>query len=252
MKATDRLRDENRFHDQQAAERVERFPDAASLRFEDDDFLNHETWIRPAISKLGSVAGMRTLDLGCGHAMAAVVLARAGADVTAIDLSAGYLEEAKRRAVANQVVVQFVQADATRLPFSDRSFDRVWGNAILHHLDIADAGHEVWRILRPGGVAVFCEPWGENPLLEIARRWVPYPGKARTPDERPLRQRDLHTLREIWPDIEVDGFQLLGMARRVLGHGALARGLSWCDGHLLKRVPGLNHYCRYAVITVRR
>jgi SAM-dependent methyltransferase len=252
MKATDRLRDESQFHDHQAAGRAERFRDAAALRFRDDEYLDHETWIRPAMAKLGTVAGLDALDLGCGHAMASVVLARAGSRVTAVDLSAGYLAEGRRRAEANGVAVTFVHADAARLPFADRSFDRVWGNAILHHLDVADAGREVWRVLRPGGVAVFCEPWGENPLLELARRWLPYPGKDRTRDERPLRQGDLEALREAVPDVEVEGYQLLGMARRVLGHGALARGLAWCDSHLLKHVPSLNHYCRYAVLTLRR
>ncbi|MGL4551895.1 MAG: class I SAM-dependent methyltransferase, partial [Gemmataceae bacterium] len=70
MKATDRLRDESQFHDQQAAGRAGRFPDPASLRFTDDDYLDHETWVRPAFAKLGPAAGLDALDLGCGHGMA--------------------------------------------------------------------------------------------------------------------------------------------------------------------------------------
>src|SRR5947207_13197884 len=112
MKATDRLRDESQFHDQQAADRAERFRDPAVLRFSDDEYLDHETWIRPAMATLGPVAGLDALDLGCGHAMASVVLARAGACVTAVDLSAGYLAEGRRRAEANGVAVTFVHADA--------------------------------------------------------------------------------------------------------------------------------------------
>src|SRR5207248_6279307 len=143
------------------------------------------------------VRGQRVLDYGCGHGMAAVVLARRGARVTAFDLSPGYLEEAAARARANGVVVLPVQADGERLPFADGAFDRVWGNAVLHHLDLRTAAREVFRVLRPGGFAVFCEPWGDNPLLNLARRHLPYPGKERTPDERPLCSRDARILRKV-------------------------------------------------------
>src|SRR5437867_2298100 len=94
------------FHDLQAQERATRFrrqPD--DLRFDDAAYLDHESWIRPAFAQLGSLDGLRVLDFGCGHGMAAVVLARAGARVTAFDLSHGYLEEAGRRACANGVQV---------------------------------------------------------------------------------------------------------------------------------------------------
>ena len=102
--------------------------------------------------------------------MAAVVLARKGAQVTAFDLSPGYLVEARQRARANGVSVAFVQADGHHLPFGDHSFDRIWGNAILHHLEPRTAARELQRLLKPGGTAVFCEPWGGNPLLALARR----------------------------------------------------------------------------------
>ena len=95
MTATNRLAAEQAFHDRQADERSPSFPDAAALRFADDAYLDHETWIRPAIDRLGRLDGRRVLDYGCGHGMAAVVLARRGGRVTAFDLSAGYLAEAR-------------------------------------------------------------------------------------------------------------------------------------------------------------
>src|SRR5262245_30788408 len=251
MTATDRLADERTFHDAQARGRAGRLADPAALRFDDNSYLDHESWVRPAFARLGPLVGARALDLGCGHGMAAVVLARAGARVTALELSAGYLAEARGRAEANGVAVDFVQADGQRLPFADASFDRVWGNAVLHHLDMRRAAAELRRVLAPGGVAVFCEPWGENPLLEWARRRLPYPGKERTADERPLRRRDLLPLRACFPSLEVEGHQLLGMARRLLGPGRLARGLAWCDDRLLRSLPALGRFCRYVVLTAR-
>lgn len=251
MPATDRLSEEIAFHDRQADERAGRFADS-ELSFASDDYLDHETWIRPAFAKLGDVRGKAVLDLGCGHGMAAVVLSRQGATVTATDLSLGYLREVERRCRVNGVAVTLCQADAERLPFAAGSFDRVWGNAILHHLDVARAAREVRRLLKPGGVAVFSEPWGENVVLEWARRRLPYPGKERTRDERPLRAAQLPALRAVFPGLEVEGYQLLAMARRVLGDGSLTRGLAWCDDRLLKRVPWLNRWCRYVVLTLPR
>src|SRR5712692_5369839 len=148
MSATDRLHSERLFHDDQARQRTATFALRPNeLGFNDAAYLDHETWIRPAFAQLGDVRGQRVLDYGCRHAMAAVVLARRGADVTALDLSGGYLAEARRRAEANEVAIPFVQADGERLPFADGSFDRVWGNAVLHHLDVGVAGRELRRIL---------------------------------------------------------------------------------------------------------
>jgi SAM-dependent methyltransferase len=248
MSATERL-----FHDAQARERSWTFAlDPARLIFSDDDYLDHETWVRSAFAALGELSGQDVLDFGCGHGMASVVLARRGARVTAFDLSPGYVVEARQRAEANGVAVAFVVADGQRLPFADTCFDRVWGSAVLHHLDLARAAGELHRVLRPRGVAVFCEPWGDNPLLGLARRCLPYPGKDRTPDERPLCHRDLAALRRVFPSLQVRGFQLLSMLRRVLRPGRLTDGLERCDARLLRTFPALQRLCRYAVLTLRR
>jgi SAM-dependent methyltransferase len=252
MTATARLAHEQAFHDRQASLRAKTFacrPD--KLQFRDIEYLDHETWIRPAFERLGDVAGKSVLDYGCGHGMAAIVLARRGASVTAFDLSTEYVAEARRRVAANGVRVRVVQADGEQLPFADASFDAVWGCAILHHLDLGKAGHELARVLKPGGVAVFCEPWGGNPLLEFARRRIPYPGKYRTADERPLVANDLLPLRAVFPSVEVRGFQLLGMVRRVVRAGRFVAALNACDARLLRAVPALERYCRYVVLTLR-
>jgi ubiquinone/menaquinone biosynthesis C-methylase UbiE len=242
-----------RFHDHQAQERALHFQQQPeTLCFADAAYLDHESWIRPAFERLGQLSELQVLDFGCGHGMAAVVLARGGARVTAFDLSHGYLEEAVRRCWTNGVTVNFVQADGERLPFGDGCFDRIWGNAVLHHLNLEVASRELLRVLRPGGYAVFCEPWGENPLLNWARARLHYRGKSRTPDEQPLRHRHVQLLRRIFPRVEVRGYQLLSMARRVLHRRRLIAGLDWCDAMLLSRVPALERYCRYFVLTLHK
>lgn len=251
MTATARLDFEREFHDRQAADRAASFrAGRADLAFADEDYLDHETWVRPAFARLGDLRGKVVLDYGCGHGMAAIVLARRGAVVAGFDLSPGYVCEARERAHANGVAGTFVVADAEELPFPDRSFDAVWGNAVLHHLDLARAGAELRRVLRPGGVAVFCEPWGGNPLLEFARRRLSYPAKDRTPDERPLRPADLTPLRKHFPGLKLDGFQFFGMVRRVWRQRRVLETLDAIDARLLRTLPQLNSWCRYVVLTL--
>src|SRR5687767_10273371 len=118
MDGPERRRTEREFHDRQAAARA-RVLSPDDLRFSDESYVNHESWIAPALAALGDVRGLRVLDLGCGHGMAAVVLARRGARVTACDLSAGYVREAHARARANGVALDGVVCPAEDLPFAD-------------------------------------------------------------------------------------------------------------------------------------
>ena len=226
--ATDRREAEQLFHDRQAAARAGSFrTGAAALHFDTDAYLDHETWVRPAFLALGDLRGRRALDYGCGHGMA------------------------RARAAANGVRVECVTADGEELPFADASFDAVWGNAVLHHLDLARAGRELRRVLTPGGVAVFCEPWGGNPVLNFARAWLPYAGKHRTRDERPLSARDLQPLRACFPNLEVRGFQLFGMVRRVWRNARALRALDAADARLLRTAPAAGNWCRYVVLVLR-
>ena len=247
LERTKRLRNEREFHDRQAAARARALQDEG-LAFADGDYLDHVCWIRPAFTLLGDVRGLRVLDLGCGHGMASVVLARRGADVTACDLSPGYVREAQARACANGVAIRPAQADAERLPFADHLFDRIWGSAILHHLDLRRAGAELTRVLRRGGIAVFCEPWGENRWLRWARKHVAYPGKQRTTDEEPLGRRHVAQLRKHFPIVNVTGHELVSMASRVVSNLPLIAALRRCDAAILERMPHWQRYCRYVVI----
>jgi SAM-dependent methyltransferase len=249
--AAERLHSERAFHDRQAQGRA-RALRPHDYRFADTSYLAHESWIAPAFDALGDVRGLRVLDLGCGHGMASVVLARRGAVVTACDLSPGYVREARARADANGVQPRLLVCNAERLPFADASFERIWGNAILHHLDLRQAARELQRVLTPGGVAVFCEPWAGNRWLNWARRGLPYPGKQRTADEAPLSPDHLDQLRHVLPHLHVRGYQLLSMLGRVVKQPALVSGLVWCDALLLRRLPRWQRYCRYVVVIAQK
>jgi SAM-dependent methyltransferase len=186
--------------------------------------------------------------------MASVVLARRGARVTALEVSPLYLQEALLRAACNGLGgrITAVHGSGEQLPFADAVFDCVWGNAILHHLDLSRAGLEIHRVLRPGGRAIFCEPWGGNPVLEWARRRLPYPEKSRSVAEQPLRQRDLKFLAAVFPNLTVAPFQLLGMTRRLWPQSPFLGAFDRMDRALFRHWRGLRGWCRYIVLCLTR
>jgi malonyl-CoA O-methyltransferase len=82
---------------------------------------------------LGDVNGLSLLDVGCGTGRHAIRLARAGANVVAIDFSEEML--AQGRAKPGAELVRFAAHDVTRpLPFAGRSFDRVLSALVLEHI----------------------------------------------------------------------------------------------------------------------
>jgi SAM-dependent methyltransferase len=106
---------------------------------------------------LGEVDGRRILEVGCGAAACSRWLATQGAEVVALDLSAGMLRHARDAANATGVRVPLVQADALRLPVPDDAFDLAFTafGAVPFVDDSAAVMREVFRALKPGGRWVF-------------------------------------------------------------------------------------------------
>jgi SAM-dependent methyltransferase len=122
------------------------------------DFVWCPEGLREADARLlGDVRGRRVLELGCGAAAAARWLRGQGADVVAMDLSAGMLRHAREAADRSGVQVPLVQADALALPFADGGFDIVCTafGAVPFVADSAAVMRELARVLRPGGTWAF-------------------------------------------------------------------------------------------------
>ena len=113
-------------------------------------------WTGPFLVPLRE-AGVRTiLELGCGTGNDAARLARAGYSVTAIDLSAEAIEQARLKF---GTLATFMVADMTqRLPFPDGGFDAVMSNVAVHMFPdgvTRAVFAEVGRLVRAGGLFVF-------------------------------------------------------------------------------------------------
>ena len=98
--------------------------------------------------------GLDVLEIGCGVGTDTVRFARAGARVTAVDLSETAVALTTERLADEELEGDVREADAESLPFADASFDLVYSWGVLHHTpDTARAIREVERVLRPSGEA---------------------------------------------------------------------------------------------------
>jgi SAM-dependent methyltransferase len=194
--------------------------------------------------------GKHVLEFGCGNGAHALQLCKFASMVSGIDISDVAIgigtDYANKAGISN---LRLRAMDAEALEFPDNTFDVTCGVGILHHLDLNKAYSEIARTLKPGGRAMFLEPLGYNPFINLFRRLTP---KIRTPDEHPLLERDLALARRYFLGVDVRYYYLTTLlaapiARRSIGK-AMVRFANGMDRALFKAVPALRKFAWMVVI----
>jgi SAM-dependent methyltransferase len=205
---------------------------------------------RIAFEWLGDLRGKRVLELGCGPGDEAIMMARRGARVTALDIAPSSVQITRQRARASNVdfAMDVSCATAEALPFPPGEFDWVVGFGLLHHADSAVLGPEVSRVLRPGGHALFFEPLGANPLLEYARDHLPYRGKHHSLNDHPLQYDQIRLMGLGFRTTRLREFYLFSMISRAIGGEMSFPWLWFIDELLIERVPVVRRWCRYVLV----
>ncbi len=153
-----------------------------------------------ALEFFGDVAGKSVLDVGCGPGESSLAFAARGANVTAFDVSRVAIERldelCRTRGITN---VRGAVCSAMEIE-SLGTFDFIFGNMILHHLEpFGQFAASLAATLKPGGRAFFSENSAANPILMWARKnlvgraWIP---KNSDDEEFPLTPQEVELLRK--------------------------------------------------------
>ena len=127
--------------------------------------------------RLAITAGLRVLEVACGTGLLTQrLLDRLGGrgSLLATDLNEAMIAYGRSR-IPRRPDLEWSQADATKLPLCDRSFDAVVCQfGLMFFPDKAAAIREVFRVLTPGGVYLFnvWDAFAHNPIARITHETV--------------------------------------------------------------------------------
>jgi ubiquinone/menaquinone biosynthesis C-methylase UbiE len=196
------------------------------------------------------------LDYGCGDGWLSIDLARGGAaEVYGIDISKELILKASELAAAKGLKdkIHFVKMPGESLAFSDNFFDLVLGSAILHHTELDLSIKNIFRVLKPGGRAIFIEPMNQNIFLKLWRKMTPW---RRSSTEKALVNSDLISILETFPNAQYHFFNFVSIFttglvivfpnNKILG--VVNSLLERIDDTLLKLFPSLGKYCAIVVL----
>jgi ubiquinone/menaquinone biosynthesis C-methylase UbiE len=155
------------------------------------------TQARVVATMIGRFQDRRIVDVGTGTGRAALMFAREGALVTAVDASEEMLQVARQRAAGERVAVQLLQGDAHDLQFADRTFEiGVCLRVLMHAPDWKRCLAELCRVA--DRLVIFDYPSATSAAgIESLARRLKHAAGGRTEAYRVLRQAAIeHALRQ--------------------------------------------------------
>ena len=144
-----------------------------------------ETAAEDFIERRNLKPGMRVLDVACGTGNLAIPAARTGASVTGVDIATNLLEQARARAQAEGLQIQFDEGDAENLLYPDAGFDVVvtmFGAMFAPRPELVAA--ELKRVCRPGGQIAMANWTPEGfigQMFKVTGKHVPPPPNMPSP-----------------------------------------------------------------------
>ena len=201
------------------------------------------------LPKMGTLEGKKVLELGTGTGGTAALLAKRGASVVGIDLLPFRLAEARVRAAEHNVgaSIDFALMDAMHLAFPDDTFDFIISKSVLVFTEHVQTAKECYRVLKPGGKAIFIENMRHHPAVWLYRKvFLKYSGKLRY-----FAASDIETVGAEFERLEHREFHLSAVGALfwqkclpvpILYRGSL-RFLKAIDTSLLKCLPFLKRLC---------
>ena len=201
------------------------------------------------LPKMDALEGKKVLELGTGTGGTAILLAKRGASVIGIDLLPFRITEAKRLASEHDVAesVNFALMDAMHLAFPDNTFDFIISKSVLVFTEHSETAKECYRVLKPGGKAVFIENMRYHPMVWLYRKmFLKYSGKLRY-----FSIRDVETIGAEFEKLEHREFHLSAVValfwQKCISIPAFYRWtlhlLKAIDICLLKHLPFLKRFC---------
>jgi len=242
---TDRLTREKEYHNKAFSEGVRKAADKY--------YTIHAVSLKKLYKVLEKYAsGKDVLEYGCGPGHNAFFLAQHARKLIAIDISDFAIRSASETAEELNITnAEFREMNAEELDFEDNSFDLVFGNSIIHHLDLDICFREIKRVLKPGGKAIFYEPLGHNFFINYYRKSTP---EMRTEDEHPLMMKDIRLAEKYFNDVSVDFFHLTTLAAVPLRKTFLFRPflsfLAATDRLIFKTFPFMKKNAWFCVIEI--
>ena len=121
--------------------------------------------------------GGKILEIAPGPGYLSIELARRGFDVTGVELSTDFVEIEKKNAIDAGVSVDFRQGNASALPLADGTYDFIVCMAAFKNFsEPQQALNEMYRVLRPQGIALVIDMNRENTKEDIEEALRDYPG----------------------------------------------------------------------------
>ena len=130
-------------------------------------------------------AGSKVLDVAAGNGNISLAAARRWCDVVATDYVPALLDRARERAAAERLAIEFREADAEALPFTDGSFDVVVSTfGVMFTADHGRAARELLRVCKPGGKIGLANWTPEGFIGQVFKaigKQMPPPAGAKSP-----------------------------------------------------------------------